>query len=268
MFLNQSSYFNNSYFQVPVCLDNKRNLIGSLNLPNEFLLGHENNLSIEKEVSVYLEIFDKYCLTKKRNENLSYKIDNLNKLAMTLVTRFKKYKKASPHSNGLDIQVDPLSKKPIVQFLAFKKYSDKTFWMIPSGFLKTQRKTKHSNILKDKNCLSKKKSKLRDESVLQGSQFRKIYQDTFINSRIIYNGYMNGSLTDSITDKSIWHKVIVENCHHYSEKYLKSLNDTIKMLNLEGTTLKWIDLYDKQVYPPHKAILKKCANFLNSKWED
>lgn len=224
-------------------LINKKKVIAHLTLPCD---GLRSDL-----------IFSKKC-NISQNKKIESKIPSrLDKYAMTLITKFKSFK------NDENCQELLLSKtnKPFVEILAFKKHSTDKYWMIPSGRSQTKNLRQFDSIpLKDKKCPKQQELTNQDYEIVKD-----LYAQIFINSKIIYKGYLN----DGGKNKNSLIEVIAENCHHFNDRIIFLIEKTFQRDFLaDNFCLKWLDIYDKKFYPPHTTILKKCAIFLNAEWID
>lgn len=224
-------------------LINKKKVIAHLTLPCD---GLRNELKFSNRNGVY------------QNGEVESKVSRrLEKYAMTLITRFKSFK------NDENCQELILSKtnKPFVEILALKKHISDKYWMIPSGHSQAKNFRQLDNIpSKDQKCPKKK-----DLSNQNYEMVNDLYTKIFINSKIIYKGYLN----DGGKNKNSLIEVIAENCHHFNDRIILLIEKTFrKDFSSDNFCIKWLDIYDKSFYPPHRTILKKCAIFLNAEWID
>ncbi|RMZ99133.1 ADP-ribose mitochondrial [Brachionus plicatilis] len=241
------------------------------NSPNFKACPQQKESSKQKKVIAYLtlpcEVLDgnstssnrsNCCQIEEMSENEQWAVPNhLEKYAMTLITKFKWYKNAE---NCTEFMVSKTN-RPFVEILAFKKHSSDKYWMIPSG---------HSRV---KNCQTIfniepsaiKCAKKEDLSNEKYEMIKDFYKQIFINSKIIFRGYLN----DGRKKKNSLIEVIAENCHHFNDNIIALVEQAFrKDFSTENYCLKWLNLYDQNFYPPHRIILKKCANFLNAEWID
>lgn len=247
-------------------MDFDNNVLASLKLPCTYL---NRNVSVDTSLKLNIQNNnDKFKALNKCQEKIEQnkilklehsllKSPGPNKYAMTLITKYKRNTASNSKLN--EIVLDEATKAPIVQILAFKKDESKHFWLIPSGHVRKN----NPNRSKRKNCQFKSQFD-KDKS----SFMKRLYDKIFVDPKIVYNGYLN----DGRNSDESWIEIIAENCHHFTDDVPNIIDEALTNLTNFDTDknicLKWIDIYDKYVYPPHRIVLKNCALHLNAKWID
>ncbi|CAF0873946.1 unnamed protein product [Brachionus calyciflorus] len=240
--------------------EENQTVVATLKLPHKYINKNLDNYSNKLFENISVDLAESNSPLKiSDEENSSPKLIKPQKYAMTLLTKFKRFNKSE---NCYDIKINEITKKPYVEILGFKKDPSNRYWMIPSGHIRESNgMNKESSIIKMGFKCPKKNELTQDKYDLM----REFYKNLFTNSKIVYKGYLN----DGRNNEDSWIEVIAENCHHYSEDIPDMISKTVINENgQENFCLKWLDISDKDFYPPHRIVLKSCAEYLNAEWID